>query len=264
MVSRYPRLRANAQRGSKPRCHLLTDGASRDVAARLTALVAPHAVVGEQDSWMPQGFSHVAEPELDKAERLLDDATRSAMARWWLPEAACDARTPNFDIASTCKVDGRKGLLLVEAKAHCDELKREAAGRKLTVAKEGERAGVGERRRLSHGRIGLAIDEACAGLIRDTGLPWAISRETAYQMANRFAWAWKLTELGFPVVLVYLGFLNAADMADQSAPFRTGEDWEREVLQHSPAVPAEAWGRRRHLNGMPFVALIKSLDVPLA
>jgi hypothetical protein len=72
-----------------------------------------------------------------------------------------------------------------------------------------------------------------------------------------------LTQLGFPVVLVYLGFLNADEMADQSEPFRTAGDWEREVLQHTPAVPTNAWERRHTLNGVPFVALVKSLDVGL-
>lgn len=36
-------------------------------------------------------------------------------------------------------------------------------------------------------------------------------------MSNRFAWAWKLATMEVPVVLVYLGFLNATEMGDQGS-----------------------------------------------
>jgi hypothetical protein len=212
---------------------------------------------------MPVGFIETIEPELDKAETLLEPAIRRALAHWWLPPAIQEARTPNFDIASTCLIEGRQGLLLVEAKAHCNELRKEMAGRKIHKAADGERTGAEERRLLSHGTIGNAIEEARIGLRNDTGLDWGISRDMAYQMSNRFAWAWKLTQLGCPVVLLYLGFLGASEMADQSEPFVTAEQWETEVIHHSPGVPESAWGKRWTVNGQPFMATIKALEVPL-
>jgi hypothetical protein len=52
-------------------------------------------------------------------------------------------------------------------------------------------------------------------------------------MSNRFAWTWKLTECGIPVVLVYLGFLNASEMADLGEPFSSQDSWEALVMTHS-------------------------------
>ena len=42
-----------------------------------------------------------------------------------------------------------------------------------------------------------------------------------YSLCNRVAWAWKLAQLGVPVVWVYLGFLNATEMLDQGQPSAT-------------------------------------------
>ena len=83
-------------------------------------------------------------------------------------------------------------------------------------------------------------------------------------MSNRFAWAWKLTELGIPVVLVYLGFLNANEMGDQGRPIVDQKDWERIVKSHSEKlIASEIWGRRWICNGHPFIPLVRSVDCPL-
>jgi hypothetical protein len=57
--------------------------------------------------------------------------------------------------------------------------------------------------------------------------PFHISRDNRYQMSNRFAWSWKLASVGVPVVLVYLGFVGAADRPSCvaiSIPMRSGND----------------------------------------
>jgi hypothetical protein len=83
-------------------------------------------------------------------------------------------------------------------------------------------------------------------------------------MSNRFAWTWKLTELGIPVVLVYLGFLKADEMIDRGQPFTSNEDWEQLVKAHSQSlVPPEVWGRKWTVNGQPFIPLIRGIDQPL-
>src|SRR5438128_2131454 len=125
------RLAQKERRGSKPRCHWLTHGTPDQVAARLSALIAPWAMVSPTDQWMPEGFEVRKEAQLHQALRLLDPDTCRRLAKWWLPAEWQDARTPNFDIASTCTIEGARGLLLVEAKAHDEELKKEAVGRKL-------------------------------------------------------------------------------------------------------------------------------------
>lgn len=253
MSRAFKELSSRAQRGSKPRCHLLTHGPSEVVAARLTSLAAPFATVSSSDRWMPQGFAACGEAELDKADRLLHHTRRMALTAWWLPAGREGARTPNFDIASTCTIDGKPGLLLVEAKAHEEELRKEATGRSLPLDASDER-------KASHPTIGSAIDAARTGLTAATGRPWGISRDTHYQISNRFAWSWKLTELGVPVVLVYLGFLGADEMSDKGSPLEDGPAWTRLVLDHSrDCVPADVWERRWLIGGVPFVPLIRSV-----
>ena len=253
----FKELGNKAQRGSKPRCHLLTHGSPEEVAARLTALAAPFATVRTTDQWMPRGFADCAEAELDKADRLLDAARRAALAAWWLPAGREGARTPNFDVASTCTIDGHPGLLLIEAKAHDRELTKEAAGRVLP-------ADATDERRASHPTIGAAIESARVGFTAATGETWRISRDSRYQLSNRFAWSWKLTDLGVPVVLVYLGFLEAAEMADKGSPLAAAYAWTDLVLDHSRnIVPANAWERSWSVNGVTFAPLIRSLLQPL-
>src|SRR6266542_1050241 len=215
------RLGPKEQRGSKPRCHWLAHGTPDQVAARLSALAAPWATVSPADHWMPEGFDVRAEAQLHQAPRLIDLNISRQLAEWWLPAARPEARTPNFDIASTCTINGatRPGLLLIEAKAHDEELKKEAAGRSLTRDASLDR-------KASHGTIGLAIGAARKGLSDATSFEWKISRDVHYQMSNRFAWSWKLAEFGIPVVLVYLGFLKATEMADRGAPFADHATWE--------------------------------------
>ncbi len=250
-------LKPKERRGSKPRCHLLTHGKAEDVAEALTALVAPFASVSPEDCWMPVGFTDVQEAELNKAPRLLNAHVRSQLGAWWLPADRQTARTPNFDIASTCTIGGASGLLLIEAKAHDQELRKEEVGRVID-------ADASDERRASHGTIGTAIAEAADGLARVTAAPCHISRDTHYQMSNRFAWAWKLTELGVPVVLVYLGFLRAAEMQDRGEPFASHSDWQQLVQAHSaPLFQVDPWERRWTCNGNSLVPLIRSASQSL-
>ena len=83
------------------------------------------------------------------------------------------------------------------------------------------------------------------------GAPCHISRDMHYQMSNRVAWAWKLTELGLPEVLVYLEFLNADEMQDRAAPFASHAGWQQLVQAHSaPLFDVDPWKR----DGLPMDA----------
>ena len=84
-------------------------------------------------------------------------------------------------------------------------------------------------------------------------------------MSNRFAWAWKLTDLGVPVVMIYLGFLNADEMGGRgSNPIVDHATWEAMVKTHSRALcPTEVWGRQWPLKGMPLIPLIRSREIGL-
>jgi hypothetical protein len=250
-------LRRNQQRGSKPRCHGLTHGDSARRAATLTALIAPWGEVASDDVCMPNGFTDVGEAQLHAAPPLLPESVRTALASWWLAVPSTKATTPNWDIACTCRIGDDRGLLLIEAKAHHGELQKEECGKALAFP-------VSANSIRNHVRIGACLDEASIALASETGRPWALSREHHYQMSNRFAWAWKLTELAVPVVLVYLGFLGCDDMAKDSVVIAAEAEWEQFVRAHSGSIaPPDVWGQAWRLHGRDFVPLIRSLRVPL-
>ena len=243
-------LPGKCRRGSKPRCHLLTHGSPAQVAARLTDLIAPWGTVAPEDKWMPQGFDIIEEAQLDNAPRLLpDECDRKELQDWWL---ALPATTPNWDIASTCTIDGKTGLLLVEAKAHDEELIGEEVGKRLDANASGGSI-------KNHAHIENAIRGANTAL--NAILPgWDLSRASHYQMSNRFAWSWKLTELGFPVILVYLGFTYAVEMLDRGMPFVSGAIWQQLVEAHSePLFPSHVWNHKLIVNGQAFIPLIRSI-----
>lgn len=217
-------------RGSRYRCLLASSLPGSTFAEWLTSLVQPFATVSPLDRHMPEEFSRPDEAKLgsENADRFLDRARSEQAVDWWLA-APARANIPNWDLVSTCKVGGRDGLILVEAKAHRSELK------------ENDRCGSKNKRNQQ--RISAAIKEANDAL----GDGWRLSTDRCYQLSNRFAWAWKIASLGKPIVLVYLGFLGALEM---NQPFSSREDWESCVLKHANhCVPALAWERETNVKG---------------
>ena len=238
-----PRLKAKDFKGSRQRCLMLLSRFEAQVADSLTELVSPYATVQTSDFWRPRGFTDPAEPELCKTTEFLPQEICDEVLNWWLAIRG-RAKTPTWDIAATCSVPGydQKGIVIVEAKAHCDELKTEGKRDDEDTNKE------------NHQRIGDAIQEANAAL----GKGWNLTLDSHYQLANRFAWAWKLAQLGIPVVLVYLGFLHATEMNDS---FLTPADWKDCLLAHSKGiVPKEVWETSLRSGNAPLIPLIRAVD----
>lgn len=254
-------LQLDKTRGSRPRCVAMTAGTRAEVSARLTELASwPGVVVAPDDHWMPRGVpvqrsdgtrdvAPADEARLDVPNELLSAAESSALKDWWL-EHPGKANTPNWDIASTCSFHGRKGLLLVEAKAHLEELAGEEHGKSLNPKASGDSF-------ANHQNIGRAIADTAAEYQRFTGFPWAISRDRCYQMSNRFAMAGKLAEMGYPVVLVYLGFVVAEEMTGRTL-IEDESTWRTSVLEHSRhMVPERAWDHEWSIQDQPFVPRIR-------
>ena len=250
------------RRGSYPRCLLLMEGNKRTVARRLTELIALEDVQIPDDAiWMPRGipyqkedgswdFSPANEAKLSKSEGFLTLEQKEQALDWWL-EVILNANTPNWDVASTCRIDGKPGLLLIEAKAHSAELS--AAVKTPPSSPNGEK---------NDCRIRAAISEANDALNRI--LPgWRLSCDSHYQISNRFAWAWKLTSLGIPVVLIYLGFIQATEMADRGKPFMDGKSWEETVLKHSRGIaPSPVWDSLVCIDNTSMQCCIRSIHIP--
>ena len=250
-------------RGSRPRCILLVDGERGDVAERLTRLVnLPDVAVSATDRWQPHGrpvqrdgswdTTPSDEADLARSNDLLSPDVRRQLRSWWLEVQSRRSRTPIWDLAATCTVRGRSSLLLVEAKAHAEELS--PAGKSLPSTPNGWR---------NHERIGAAIGEAAAGLSAATRKSWAISRDSHYQLSNRFAWAWKLASLGIPVMLVYLGFLDAIEMTDRGQPFRSEDEWTSVLMDHCDGiVDQKSWGEWHDIGGTPMIPVVRAYDQP--
>jgi hypothetical protein len=239
-------------RGSRLRFLMLTSIPKEQIAKTLNDLVSPWASVDPlRDHWMPNGFLDSTEAKLGECQRFLSTDIRSKLTQWWLkvPE---NANTPNWDLVSTCKVEGRPGILLIEGKAHAGELKE-----------EGKRPGNTENDKL----IKRAIEDANQGLNQITP-GWNLCRDSHYQLCNRFAWAWKVAALGIPTILIYLGFLHATEMLDRGKPFDSPEEWNKVIREHSSnalaagasIVPTAAWESSFKTPGAPLWALIRSLD----
>ena len=248
------------RRGSRPRCNLLVNDRKEEVARRLTQLIdIPDIEVSSNDTWLPLGKpvklpngkwdkSPASEAELDKEGSPLPCDIRAKLREWWLATGR-NPKTPSWDIASTCSIGGKQGLLLIEAKAHVAEL-----------APKSDRCGSSNDE--NRAQIAKAISEANDGLHIATEGPWNLSRDHHYQLSNRFAWAWKLASLDVPVVLVYLGFLNSQDMAGQEL-FRSLEAWEQHVKEYGEGVVDNgSWGQRLNIGGTPFLPIIRTYDQP--
>jgi len=252
-------------KGSRYRCLKITEGAPPEVASCLTELAYPRATVDStRDLWMPQGFVLGNEHRLGRVSAAVDASRKpfhtkqesAQLLSWWLAHQRM-ANSPNADLYSTCTVNGMPGHLFIEAKAHSIELKNEEKGKVDPDCKYPHSV-------ENHHFIGLAIDHANSDLnLHSSG--WALSRDRCYQMSNRFAWAWKIASLGIPVVLVYLGFLDATEMkedAPSTSLFATAEDWKDCVLNHGEGVvPSFAWGAAIPTCGASIFPLIKSMKV---
>lgn len=250
------RLPPKRRKGSKPRCHWLTHGTREQVAGRLTRLASPWGTVSADDNWMPEGFCRIKEAKLDLEPNFLTETDRRKLRDWWLAVTR-RPNTPEWDIVSTCKVNGSNGILLVEAKAHTKELNDELKGKDL-------KGDVSADSRRNHIRIGAAIQEANVSLMDQTERVWSLQRDRCYQMSNRFAWSWKLTELGYSVILVYLGFTGATEMrrGKKQVPFANHSDWESCVMSHSrPLLPTEVWNKKWPVHDGLLIPRICSCEI---
>jgi hypothetical protein len=211
---------------------------------RLARFAASTSTSGSE-AWLPEGLLNAAEPKLGETQDFLNPEIREKLTSWWLVNRR-GANTPNWDVVSSCTIEGIEGLILIEAKAHDTELKSEG---KSTGDKQ------------NHEQIGSAIREANLGLSKICP-GWLIHRDTHYQLCNRFAWAWKVASFGIPVIIIYLGFLHADEMARCGRPFSSHLDWRALVLDHSKAlVPTVAWESRLQTSGAPMWAIVRSLDL---
>lgn len=233
-------------KGSHLRCLLLTNDSPKDVRAFLNFLVAPHGLVTTEDHWAPRGLLDPDEAKLGETPGFLPEADRVELTRWWLAQPG-RANTPNWDLVSTCRSENRRGLILAEAKAHEGELSDDQSG--ATNPENSQ-------------QIKNALAEATSTW--NTLAPgFALSANSHYQLSNRFAFAWKVAKMGTPVVLLYLGFLDAQEMGEgRRILFKDHAQWRRCVRARSKGtIPEDVWDRTFDVHGTPLTILIGSAVV---
>ena len=232
-------------RGSRFRCLLATSQPGRAVAEFLMALAPEGVTVSEDHLWAPRGFMEPNEAKLAETPTFLSQEQQDTLRNWWLANPG-RANTPNWDIASKCDYKGTEGLILIEAKAHVGEFSDDRCG---------------ATNRENFNRIQKALQEANdAWNAIEPG--FHLSADSKYQLSNRFAFAWKVASLGVPVVLIYLGFLNAHEM--RGRVFARHSDWEECVKNGGEArVPKSVWGRTFKVDQTPLTVLIRSAQVDI-
>jgi hypothetical protein len=195
----------------------------------LLDLVQPVRCIRTLDTiWEPLGTRDPREPRLETfgPKAFPGHPAWGRLNAWWLKHAR--GNTPNWDIAMRAEVEGRPGLILVEAKANVPELN--VVGKSLG-------ADASEKSQDNHEQIRRAIDEARIAL--SPSLPGiSISTEKHYQLSNRIAFAWRLASLGIPTVLLYLGFTADTGIWEVGAPFVDAAHWRKVFQEHLAGVCA--------------------------
>jgi hypothetical protein len=210
--------------------------------------------IGGGFTCMPRGADSPKEARLEEfgPHWIPDLAAWTEIQSWWLRYRR-RANTPNWDIAVGCQIDQRPGLILVEAKANWPELGID--GKKLP-------RNASQRSRENHEHIGRAIDQACSAW-QSIDKRVKFTRDSHYQLANRLAFTWKLATLGFPIVLLYLGFTGDEGLrAEVGPPFSSDEDWRKAFAEYIQNIfPADLLDKRVEFTQVPVWVIARSRSV---
>ena len=223
-----------------------------EMKAILAANQSPVESIG---AFMPNK-SNPQEAELDKsfAKHLLPQECLDCgekIRKWWLAKSTEKTQTPNWDIAAACEIKDRneikRGLILVEAKAHVSELNKKdksgAAGENAKSIKE-------------------ALQDASDDLnSRCKSKGFNLSADNHYQLSNRIAYVWKLAQMGIPTILAYLGF-TGYDPHFGDDYLRDHKHWTDTLRNYmQEVVPLDLLGKTIHCEKSWFKMLIISKPI---
>ena len=117
----------------------------------------------------------------------------------------------SWDFISTCTIDGKKGILLVEAKAKKGEMK--------LVAKK--------KKNYDFSQPNKELNELIPGV--------ELSNEKCPQLSNHIAHAWAMSKQDMPVILLYLGFCY--DHGRNA--FKTPQEYKSSFKKHIRSIGAD-------------------------
>jgi hypothetical protein len=233
-------------KGSRLRCLLLSDLQKDKLHAELFRLIDPglNGAIKVQfdESFLqyPKALSEPNEIQLDKAYLPITGYPdyQQTLRYWWLKEYA---RTPVWDWVCTATIDNLPGLILIEAKAHKSEL--------------------GEDDKC---KAGLTNRPQIAKALHETNQLWDTSFNTEhhFQLSNRFAWGLQLAKMGIPVILIYLGSLQATEMLP-NAILTSAEQWQKLMQEYSSEILSDKcnWDRQIDCGKACFYPIIRSINI---
>lgn len=247
-------------KGSSHDLLVWTNKQRSEMAAQLNRLFNPLYVnFSEQDEWVPdeqrgQNTERSIKTFVLKHKVLFPNADMKRLESWWQEVPLHTV----WDFISTCTYQKEpKGLLIVEAKAHKNELKKD--GKKITFQGKNYhydqalmiREGLQEKEVPNRKLLKSINDKLCnhesierflcrAGKSLSDWIPDNnIDISKCYQLGNRIATTWMLASCGIPTSLVYLGFVNDPYEADKK-PIVDSADWRRTVSEYFANVGASA------------------------
>lgn len=239
------------------RMHVLDWLESPNFIDQLRSVIQPTGLQVELDAIrQPKGRHCSSETTLIGPDQaFLTLAQQDELKCWWLAHQR-GAKLPTWDLVIRASGGSSDhALILFEAKAHATEFCADGKPRYIRSALEEQL-----RTDANHERIGEAISEACRSLA--CVLPGVnITRDSHYQFANRIAFAWKLSSLGVPVALVYLGFIGDATIAAPQHCFSGPADWTNSFTERTAQMfPTTAIGSKIICGAAPFWLLLAHLD----
>lgn len=166
---------------------------------------------------------------------------------WWVQYPG---KKPTWDYICRAEIDGKSGLILLEAKAHKGETTKTGKARPVRgKVKDVEQANV------NYDQIERnIIDE-----FRRLGKSYHTEGNGYYQIANRIAYASKIHSiLGVPVLLVFFGFIGDCHFPDK---WENEEIWKADMKSCFKALnityPLEREGFVSELSqGGPYIACL--------
>ena len=215
------------ERGSRK--HILDLVSSGKAPDTLTQLLADAGVVVHSgDRVRPASYEDRSEWDLRAFCRSCSSEATDlrALDSWWAGEAY---KGPTWDLLAECTISGRRGYLLVEAKAHQSEL--HAGGKPAPIDASPQSQENSRRIAASIQRTQNWFRENVEGSSR-------ISIDSHYQLANRLSAAEALASCGVPVVLLYLGFTGDTYFRDY---IKDDAHWQRLMATYVEDVVPAAW-----------------------
>jgi hypothetical protein len=202
-----------------------------DFVQEMNKILSPYnASIIDNKTVQPKGYSDIKEYGLqtfinrNNLNSIFPSLLYFNFNKWWNPDGG---KAPTWDMISLCKLNNKDAILLVEAKAHINELG--TIGKRLPNMKS-----TGSKN--NHKNIEEKISDISRAL-KELNPEFNISIDKHYQLSNRVAYWGKLKQLNIPVILLYLGFTGDTDFKYH---FSDSNCWSKEIHKYlKDAIPNE-------------------------